>query len=271
MEDILKAPAFVIHMDIPQCKQRKPFFMNSLTNAGFSNIHIIDGVDVRTDEDLERNMFEFGTKYLGKKLSRGQIGCFLSHMKVYKKIINENIPFATIFEDDVFFHPQWNILSKEYYDKTPKDYDIVWMGTQCGLKDKDLPEIVSMSSFCPHAYIITKKGAQILTSLLIHVTSDPKFESPIDCAFIDQMVKINNFKNENKLVEKSKFIWLKPAMKKEFIVSNTRQPPANTFVWYNWNGRKYPCEESKNQLDDRNDGLVFQSDTFISVIHLNKE
>lgn len=85
------------------------------------------------------------------------------------------------------------------------------------------------------------------------------------------MVKINNFKNENKLVEKSKFIWLKPAMKKEFIVSNTRQPPANTFVWYNWNGRKYPCEESKNQLDDRNDGLVFQSDTFISVIHLNKE
>lgn len=36
------------------------------------------------------------------KLSGGEIGCLLSHVSLWKKVIDENIDFAAIFEDDIY-------------------------------------------------------------------------------------------------------------------------------------------------------------------------
>jgi glycosyl transferase family 25 len=33
----------------------------------------------------------------------GAVGCSISHLRIWKKMINENIPIATIFEDDALF------------------------------------------------------------------------------------------------------------------------------------------------------------------------
>jgi len=279
MEEILKAPAFVIHMDIPESKDRKPFFMNSLTNAGFTDIRVSDGVDVRTDELLKNALVEYKLAHIGENyLTRGQIGCHFAHMKVLQTIVDKNIPIASIFEDDVFFHPQWKTLSKEYYDKTPKDYDVVWMGSQCDSKDKDLPEIVSIPSFCTHAYIVTNKGAQIILSLFRDVSNDPEhicYNMFLDCVLINHMDLIQKFKKKqeseyNRQLEEinKKPVWLKLGMKNKL---NVNESFPNSFVWYNWNGRKYPCEESENSVSHRNDGLAFQSDTFTSLILLSKE
>ena len=38
----------------------------------------------------------------------GEIGCALSHLKVYDKMVKENIPFACILEDDIFFLEGFN-------------------------------------------------------------------------------------------------------------------------------------------------------------------
>ncbi len=37
----------------------------------------------------------------GKSLSLGELGCALSHRQIYEKIINENIDYALVFEDDI--------------------------------------------------------------------------------------------------------------------------------------------------------------------------
>jgi len=42
-------------------------------------------------------------KELGRELTYGEIGCALSHKKIYQKIVNENIENAIIFEDDIIF------------------------------------------------------------------------------------------------------------------------------------------------------------------------
>ena len=34
----------------------------------------------------------------------GAIGCALSHLKIYKHVVDNNIPYALILEDDVNYH-----------------------------------------------------------------------------------------------------------------------------------------------------------------------
>ncbi len=39
-----------------------------------------------------------------RELSRSEIGCALSHINIYKKMVNENISEAIVFEDDINFN-----------------------------------------------------------------------------------------------------------------------------------------------------------------------
>lgn len=39
-------------------------------------------------------------------LTLPEIGCALSHINIYKKIVSENIPYALILEDDAFLNPE---------------------------------------------------------------------------------------------------------------------------------------------------------------------
>ena len=45
---------------------------------------------------------EASKKIMGKEISLNEIGCSLSHQKVYQRILDENLDGAFIFEDDVY-------------------------------------------------------------------------------------------------------------------------------------------------------------------------
>ncbi|MEX1035352.1 MAG: glycosyltransferase family 25 protein [Sneathiella sp.] len=54
-------------------------------------------IDTLADYDGEKRR-----RYFGKDLKAGEIGCLLSHRKIYEKMVAEGIPGALILEDDVF-------------------------------------------------------------------------------------------------------------------------------------------------------------------------
>lgn len=64
-----------------------------------ANVEYIKAVDGRklSQEELKRDVF----MYPDIHLSLGEIGCSLSHLKIYQKMIDENISHALILEDDV--------------------------------------------------------------------------------------------------------------------------------------------------------------------------
>ena len=67
------------------------------------NIVMIEASDGKTPTE---NKYETNTyKDIQEKsrLAPGEIGCFLSHLHIWKKIINDNLPYALIFEDDTYF------------------------------------------------------------------------------------------------------------------------------------------------------------------------
>lgn len=64
-------------------------------------------------------------------LTSGELACMMSHIAIWKKMIDENIPHLTIFEDDIYLgcdahslltatdwiKPQWNIIKIEAFTK----------------------------------------------------------------------------------------------------------------------------------------------------------
>jgi GR25 family glycosyltransferase involved in LPS biosynthesis len=222
--NILNQPAFVIHIE-EYSPDRKDFFSKNIKEAGYKNMIIFEGVKAKNNDDLNNCIKEFGNVKLHKDLCNGQKGCLFSHLKLYKHIISNNIPICTIFEDDVCFHPNWQTLSSNYYNNTPKNFDIIFIGNQldeCKHNIK-VPAINTCSSFCTHAYIITLNGAKKLLTYLLNwdyntIDVQKYVGHPLTGLFcIDIMIKN-----------------IQERMNKKKLKKNIN--------WYCWNGTRYPCD-----------------------------
>jgi GR25 family glycosyltransferase involved in LPS biosynthesis len=51
---------------------------------------------------------------------RGSCGCALSHKRLWKKIVDEDIDRAIVFEDDVIFHEKFRKLMPFFWKQTPR-------------------------------------------------------------------------------------------------------------------------------------------------------
>jgi GR25 family glycosyltransferase involved in LPS biosynthesis len=251
--NILNKPAFVIHVK-ELSPERSEFFTNNIKNAGYTDMRIFEGVNAKKKDELNMILNNFNNPKIHKDFSNGGVGCLFSHLNLYKHIISNNIDICTIFEDDVHFHPDWNIIASKFYENTPKNFDIIFIGNQideCIQNNNNVPRINKKSCFCTHAYILTLEGAKKLLYLLLNW--DYKSEEnqkyvghPLTGLFsIDVMIK----NIQDKIIKKK----IHP----------------NILSWYCWNGTKNSCEYNKLPLkgnDTRNSGLVFQCSDFISII-----
>ena len=149
---------------------------------------IVNGVN---GENLSRKALEVDRIYKAlpyMRLSRGTIGCFLSHRSVWEKIAEGDDEYALVLEDDANFGP----MNVEHVHKLVQDvqafdpgWGIVIIGQQTkqGLRDRKAPKgmYVPAQTFGLHAYVLSKRGAvALLASALpisdsvdIYVTSVP--------------------------------------------------------------------------------------------------
>ena len=104
---------------------------------------------------------------LGTTLSRGEIGCFLSHYKLWKRCIKENKPFL-ILEDDA-------IVNKLSYDEIDnlinyQNYNFVYLGWKEMNEGGSIPVrgvnkfVVPVYPYWGLAYVITPEAAKILVN-----------------------------------------------------------------------------------------------------------
>lgn len=255
MDRIFECPAFVIHLQ--SCANRKQFFMKNITAAGFKDIRIFDGVNGKDIHSRINAILKFDNLVFDTEVTEGSTGCVLSHLCLLKHIIDNNIEIATIFEDDVWFHPEWKFLSNEYYSETPSDFDVLFIGNgldSCRVSPETTPKITTESCWCTHAYIIKLEGAKKLLSALLNWdyknfnhAMRGKTLSGLYC--IDIMIKDTQNNILNKTIPQ-------------------------LFTWYCWNGTKYPYKPTLFPIsgnDNRNTGLVFQAtDEFESTLGLNR-
>jgi glycosyl transferase family 25 len=95
---IPKCKIFVINLD--SSKERWRECQKQLPIITFERISAINGADlsdVQLNEcfDVNLNKWQYH-----KTLTAGEIGCYMSHRKAWEKIIEENLDFAVVLEDD---------------------------------------------------------------------------------------------------------------------------------------------------------------------------
>ncbi len=111
-----------------------------------------------------------------RSLTPGELGCALSHQKIYRQIINDKLPYALIFEDDAEFSPD---LPKVLSSLEPmiKPNDFIQL-ERCDVYHKRSarplfgpyrlvkPRMILYGSMCQSAgYIITKEAAARILSV----------------------------------------------------------------------------------------------------------
>jgi GR25 family glycosyltransferase involved in LPS biosynthesis len=99
------------------------------------DLHLVDAVDGRrlSREELQaltatgflQPPFVDGCMLTGRKLSLGQLGCFLSHRRVVEQITQQEKPYALVLEDDITLVPDFVARVEELMEKIPFPFDIL--------------------------------------------------------------------------------------------------------------------------------------------------
>jgi hypothetical protein len=154
-----------------------------IIDVGYTDIRRISAIDAHTC-DLNEEWKKVGSpkfalhtpdfvKYTGTQC------CLLSWMKTLDYIICENIPFATVFEDDVMFHKDFVSLAPSFYENTPRDFHLCYTGAQIDTNNPSaICEISSSPAFCTHAIMFTLEGARVIRDYILKF---PQGVYTIDC------------------------------------------------------------------------------------------
>eukprot|EP00954_Amorphochlora_amoebiformis_P019177 1330948-Amorphochlora_amoeboformis.AAC.1 len=123
-----------------------------------------------------------------KRMSMGEVACALSHREIFKEFLsNKKLEYAMIFEDDVMFEPglmiQHEDIIKWIFSLAQTSKEVGWDGLnlgRCSLRrcsndievlSRYFPQkkyepinlsIINRDSQCTHAYLVTRKGAELL-------------------------------------------------------------------------------------------------------------
>lgn len=118
---------FLINLRRDIVKYRHMEALFSLNGLTFVRVDAVDGNRVEKDK-LERYVSQSQAEEIfGRALVPGEIGCALSHISVYEKILEAGDELAVILEDDVVFDASFKSCL-EKIDRLPADWEVVLLG-----------------------------------------------------------------------------------------------------------------------------------------------
>jgi GR25 family glycosyltransferase involved in LPS biosynthesis len=193
--------AYVINLD------KNPDRLEEFTKTyNQSDIHEIQltrfpaiwGKNVNTEEWLspeaieELNQVERkGYRTYHYQLTRGAIGCFLSHYTLAKKLLEDKRnDYYIIMEDDIAINPKGFKEIQETLLNVPEDWDIILFGFLRIIHPEYVGNFIKPNGFWgTHGYLINKKGAK----KFVDETNLNKIDGQVDAYFsrMIQQQKIN--------------------------------------------------------------------------------
>lgn len=183
------------------CVERNNY-INSLENLG--SYEFFYGYNKKKDllNFLEKSnkKFLYNPTLKSGIIYRGQIGCYIGHYSIIKKIVDEKLENTIILENDITIDKKdWREYLKNVMIELPKDYDILLLYSRSKnlqkfkkfrIKNKKLISNYNKTSGAV-AYMISLKGAIRLKKLL-----DDNILKPFDL-FIKELAKEKKVFNLN--------------------------------------------------------------------------
>lgn len=184
-------PQWVINLD--RRLDRWSVTYKILLQNGFKNIHRFSAVDAKklsedeiksilTEEAYQQVLQPIRTQHW--HLSRGAVGCFLSHATLWKKLASSSYPAFLIFEDDARPVSTFD-KTKLLFADAPGDWDILLLGwivpehrqilptetTESPNSFFSKPWIQLLGFWGLHGYIISRSCARKLLNRMLPMTA----------------------------------------------------------------------------------------------------
>ncbi len=164
IQAINQIPVWVLNL---QRDHERRAFMQEQLNVLNVTYEIIAGVDGKTlsKQDLSHYSQQAAIYSCGRRLGFGEIGCALSHARIWERIVKEGIEEVLVLEDDVEINPLlFKILERK--SKFPKDYEFINFLTDVRQQPFG-PFVFDGYRFSRHQeyanraclYLVTRKGA----------------------------------------------------------------------------------------------------------------
>ena len=196
---------FVINLE-KRSDRKKVFETKNAFLTDYAFVQAFDSSDL-TLGDLKKKGFNtnrlWRDPYKNRKMTKGEIGCFISHYLLWQHCISINEPII-IFEDDaIVSRENWD---EGYYANLMTKYDMLYLGHKDIEPDK--AQKIDESLFKPgyaynmHAYVISPIGAKKLISTNIHKQIIPVddftaiISNQINVAALTQEVAIQHSREE---------------------------------------------------------------------------
>jgi GR25 family glycosyltransferase involved in LPS biosynthesis len=170
---ITKPSTFVINLK--RRPERLKFFLDNTPLKDVNIEYGFDGKNIENEDINEQNLLQKFINFLP-----GEKGCFISHLRIWNHIVNNNIEYALIFEDDAILCDGFLEKYNHFINNIPNDCDIAFIGGRFESNYKmDVNNYIEISEnviqhkniteeyyydFCrtTHSYILSKKTAKLL-------------------------------------------------------------------------------------------------------------
>tara|TARA_B100000902_G_scaffold199189_1_gene189911 strand:+ start:3215 stop:4108 length:894 start_codon:yes stop_codon:yes gene_type:complete len=140
--------------------------------ADFKRISAVDGSKIVLEEEnlltdkARTEIYDYLDKGYREKhyqLTKGGIGCYLSHINVWEQILKDDVEIALIFEDDTTIPKDIQSKLDAKMKTAPPDWDIMLLGVMC----HTCKELETRKGFhkvsrfwLTHAYLIKKTAVE---------------------------------------------------------------------------------------------------------------
>lgn len=168
----------IVYINLLRRPDRNQHIVNSLKYLGLLDMsERSDAVDGKQLDENSISRFLVSSEGISdafnsemrvyEPLTKGGIGCALSHRNIYRKIIDENINRCLILEDDVKFDINFFSKMKLIENKIPQDFDILFLGYHFSNISKDINKyyFVPSKTYGLFGYVVSKEGAKKLLDL----------------------------------------------------------------------------------------------------------
>ena len=184
--------AFIINMERNPDRLHRfkmQFNRSDLQKYDLTRIDAIDGKTIDITQHVSSEAYrdiltseKNGYRMRHYELTRGAVGCYLSHIKAYEEALKCGKPYALIFEDDVRFLT--NDIQKELNEQllqVPQDWDMLLLGYVCFVCGKFDAHYEANRFILLHAYVVK---AQSLPKIIGLLKGNP-IKQQLDAEFSD--------------------------------------------------------------------------------------
>lgn len=170
-------PVHVINL--PHRTDRKEKIIQELKTHNITNYTFVDAIHgdtLNVDQMLEDKLVDFKHR----RLKKGEYGCYLSHLKVYKSILESSDELHLIIEDDAHFVKHFKDRFNRILKKVESsEWDVFYLGVNCDSENYKQGKVLNktLGLYYPdnpvwgtHGYLIKKETIKKIENILSPIT-----------------------------------------------------------------------------------------------------